>query len=320
MKNFIWIIVAIILTSCNEKSKKQKTTIAEDTELASREMSEGFNILQSSCFSCHSPDPSVESAIAPTMMAIKKHYILENTSLEAFEEDLTTFLNNPAEENSKIPHAVERFGIMPKMNLTEAEINKMALYLFQTELEKPDWFAEHYQEEKRKHSLHQNTEISPIELGKRIAMQTKSTLGSNLKKAINTKGTEGALSFCATKAITLTDSMATLLNAKVKRVSDKNRNPLNKANSSEMEYINAAKKALSQNQQIIPKLIKTELGHTAYYPIMTNKMCLQCHGSPNQDISPEVYSKIKQLYPEDMAIGYKSDELRGIWVIEMEGK
>ncbi len=321
MRKFLWILVVIpIITSCSETGKKQSVSKTESTELDSHKMSEGFNLLQNTCFSCHSPNASIDNRIAPPMIAIKKHYISENTAFEQFKKDFTTFLNNPSEENSKMPNALKRFGVMPKMNLSKADIEKMALYIYNSELEKPDWFEKHYQEEKARYTQSANVEITPIELGKQIAMRTKSTLGSNLKQAINTKGTEGALSFCSTKAISLTDSMAAILNAKIKRVSDKNRNPLNQANSSEIEYINKVKNTLAESQQIKPKLIKTDRGYIAYYPIISNKMCLQCHGNPKQDITPKVYSKIKQLYPEDKAVGYKSNELRGIWVIEMTDK
>ena len=160
--------------------------------------------------------------------------------------------------------------------------------------------------------------LSPLEKGRKIALQTKSTLGSNLKRAISTNGTAGALSFCSTSAIPLTAGMATAHKAKIKRVSDKNRNPMNKANRSELQYINEVKSALAKKQKIKPKLIKTPTGHMGYYPIVSNKMCLQCHGSPNKDIAPDVYSAIKKLYPADKAIGYKSNQLRGIWVIEMQ--
>jgi hypothetical protein len=49
-------------------------------------------------------------------------------------------------------------------------------------------------------------------------------------------------------------------------------------------------------------------------------MCLQCHGDPANDISPETLNKIQTLYPDDAATGYKTNELRGIWVVEMPKK
>jgi hypothetical protein len=56
---------------------------------------------------------------------------------------------------------------------------------------------------------------------------------------------------------------------------------------------------------------------TGYYPILTGKMCLQCHGIKNEDINPETSSILKKLYPNDKAIGYKENDLRGLFKIEM---
>jgi hypothetical protein len=55
-----------------------------------------------------------------------------------------------------------------------------------------------------------------------------------------------------------------------------------------------------------------------YYPILTNAMCLQCHGKPEEDIKPSTLSKLHMLYPQDKGVGYEENELRGIWVVEME--
>jgi|TARA_B110000240_G_scaffold47236_1_gene53538 hypothetical protein len=53
-----------------------------------------------------------------------------------------------------------------------------------------------------------NEESSPLQLEKEIAVATKGVLGKNLLNAINTKGVAGAVDFCNTQAIPLTDSMA----------------------------------------------------------------------------------------------------------------
>jgi hypothetical protein len=112
--------------------------------------------------------------------------------------------------------------------------------------------------------------------------------------------------------------MAVALNATIKRVSDKNRNPNNAANQQELEYIAHAKKELEEGRT--PAGMPTEEGRKAigYYPIITNKMCMQWHGKPKMDITNETLSMIQKLYPSDQATGYGEDELRGIWVIEMD--
>lgn len=172
--------------------------------------------------------------------------------------------------------------------------------------------------QKEKQDSIQTTEKTPLEIGQNIAMQTKGVLGKNLLQAINSEGTENAIAFCSSKAIPLTDSVALSLHAKIKRVSDKNRNPDNKANEGQMDYIHKAKAAISKGETVKPKLIIVGKKQIAYYPIMTNDMCLQCHGQPDKDISPGTLSKISELYPDDLAVGYTSDELRGIWVVEMD--
>ena len=153
-----------------------------------------------------------------------------------------------------------------------------------------------------------------------IATKTQMVLGKNLMNAISTHGTEYAVSFCSTKAIHLTDSTGNSLNATVRRVSEKNRNPDNKANWNQRKYIEATKLAIEEGKTPNPRLIHLGNLKVGYYPILTNQMCMQCHGDPKTEISPETLSKINTLYPDDLATGYKPNELRGIWVVTMNEK
>lgn len=312
------LFVLLFFSACNQTEDKKSVTQSDTPQPVSTILAEGFTLLESNCFSCHSPNASMESRIAPPMIAIKKHYINESTTEEAFTRDLKAFLNQPTEENSKMPGAIERFGLMPLMNFSEAEISKIAHYIFNTELEQPDWFEKHYQEEKEKHGSVSNLSLSPLEAGGQIARKVQAVLGSNLKQALNAHGTEYALSFCSTRAIVLTDSTGLAQDAIVKRVSDRNRNPENEANPEELAYITATKEALSKGLTAEPKLTVAEGSYIGYYPIMTNSMCLQCHGKPLEDIKESTYTKIGELYPQDKAFAYKADELRGIWVVEMK--
>ena len=112
--------------------------------------------------------------------------------------------------------------------------------------------------------------------------------------------------------------MAVHLKANIKRVSDKNRNPNNAANTQELTYIQEAKTALKEKGSVAPKVFEKDNKMIGYYPIVTNNMCLQCHGTPVKDVNSKALSKINALYPNDKATGYAANELRGIWVIEMQ--
>ena len=148
-------------------------------------------------------------------------------------------------------------------------------------------------------------------IGMEYALATKMILGKNLKQAIAKEGVVGAMSFCNEQAYSLTDSMQVKYNAIIKRVSDKNRNKDNKANTTELQHIETFKKMLKNGEKIRP-IIEKSNGKVHFYALIkTNQLCLQCHGKPID----EVQSKIKELYPDDLAIGYDDNQVRGIWSI-----
>ena len=141
-----------------------------------------------------------------------------------------------------------------------------------------------------------------LEQGHNFAMQTQRVLATNLINAINTKGTVHAIAFCSEKVYPLTDSMAIALDARLKRVSDKPRNPGNKANKMEMAYISKSKELLANGEEIKPEMTEINGKMVGYYPIITNQICMQCHGSKNIEVLPETLSQIEKLYPDDQGI------------------
>ena len=167
-------------------------------------------------------------------------------------------------------------------------------------------------------NVNADTTINYEETGLRFANNTQAVLGKNLMNAINENGAVGALKFCNEKAYPLTDSMARMLKASIKRVSDKPRNKNNLANDNETAHIQAFKESLAKGEKPKPYVMEINGKMVGHYAIITNKMCLQCHGTVNKDILPETFSKIKSLYPGDMATGYAENQVRGIWIVEME--
>ncbi|MCL5128285.1 DUF3365 domain-containing protein [Algibacter sp. L4_22] len=335
IKNLIVIFIfSALIFSCNNSKKKEYSAFENQKEANNHP---GKKLMEANCYACHSPSANQDDRIGPPMIAIKKRYINNKTTKANFTKDILAWIKNPTEENAKMYGAVNRFGLMPKLPFEEETITQIADYMFDFEIDKPEWFEAHYNQERGNNNGQgmkkglgngqgmrmQQTKASTGDLsygerGLKYALSTKAVLGKNLMKAIQKKGTLEALAFCNIKAYPLTDSMAVVHNATIKRVSDKPRNQNNQANKKELTYIESFKTDIKNN--IEPKAIVDQLDNKVqvYYPISTNTMCLQCHGKINQDIQKLTLRKLESLYPQDKAIGYNINEIRGLWSITFD--
>ncbi len=159
--------------------------------------------------------------------------------------------------------------------------------------------------------------IDYLKLGQQFAQTAQKKLGGNLKKAMQESGPVGALHFCHEQAIPLTKSVVAGDLLDLRRVSDKNRNPDNVPNADQLAYIKQAKAQLAAGQTPTGKLSEVSEQVVAYYPIISQPGCLQCHGSPQTDIAPATLQAIQERYPDDKATGFDVNQLRGIWVVTM---
>ncbi|MFK7947242.1 MAG: DUF3365 domain-containing protein [Saprospiraceae bacterium] len=301
-------LILVLINSCQNETANKATTELSDVH------KEGLNLMIQNCYSCHNPETTEEKRLAPPMIAVKRHYTEETNSKAEFIAAFSKFMENPTRENSKMPNAIKRFGVMPNLSFPKEKVQLIADYLYDNEIESPEWFEEHYNKEHAK-------ENTPYESGDyasqgmHYALTTKGVLGKNLMGTIKAKGTESAISFCNTRAYPLTDSMAIFHDVIIKRVSDKPRNTKNQANETELAHIETFKNTLISGEEIKPIIEEKGKAIRFYAPIKTNEMCLQCHGK-KENLAKRVNTKLANLYPNDKATGYEINEIRGIWSIE----
>lgn len=283
-------------------------------------ISQGKQLITTNCYSCHSTDAPLEGGrLAPPMEAVKSHYLDEATTVEAFTADLVRFVHKPSPAYSKMPGARKRFGLMPALPLPEEELQAIAAFIYYTDLEAPAWLEEHQKGERKEHErLESRNDFA--ETGRQLALQTKAVLGKNLMAALNTGGPVHAIDFCNTRAIPLTDSSGRAMNVQILRVSDRPRNPANAADSMQRIQLAELQSDMEQGITDVHRLVEEESFVTGYYPIITNAMCLQCHGEKENQVQPATLSALEALYPEDQAIGYANSQLRGMWVVTMPRK
>lgn len=326
MKNILLLLISIFLFSCNKKKEEFKPVENENVSLDTIAQN-GKKLMETHCYVCHSPiAKESDGRIAPPMIAIKARYLMDYDTKEDFVKAISNFVENPTEDNTKMHGAVKKFGVMPKQVFPENAVAQIADFMFDYQIEEPAWFKEHWQGHGNDNWTQPGKKVIVVEkqktyeeIGLEYALSTKKLLGQNLMGTIQKKGTLEALAFCNIQAMPLTDSMSVKYNATIKRVSDKNRNPNNKANVEELVYIAQFKKEIAANKESKPVVVDKGDKVQFYYPIPTNTMCLQCHGKP-ENIKPEVRAKTLKLYPQDLAVGYGENEVRGIWSITFNKK
>jgi len=154
-----------------------------------------------------------------------------------------------------------------------------------------------------------------IQKGNLIAGISFETISGELKKALASGGIENALRYCNEHAYPITDSLSAAHQVRIKRVSNKYRNPLNKADKMEEFMIKGFGIDLSEGNELSPKVVIKDDSVIFYKPIITQALCLNCHGTPGKEITFSNDSLIRALYPQDQAVDYQANQLRGLWRI-----
>ncbi len=142
-------------------------------------------------------------------------------------------------------------------------------------------------------------------------------LKSELSSAMKEGGAISAIEVCLTKANNITDKHSAGKFVSIKRVSDKNRNPENLADSTQLEILQKFYDDNSMTNNLSMNETKNGRTFTYYKVIKTNPLCLQCHGKQDE-IDNEVMKLILDSYPEDKAIGYTANQVRGMFVVEIQ--
>lgn len=103
--------------------------------------------LKNNCFSCHNPNSeSHDEMLAPPLAGIKNKYKKHYPQEEEFIEQMSSFIDSPSEEKALMKGPVKRFGLMPKTALSKSEIQELVKYIYNNDIETPEWFEEHYNE------------------------------------------------------------------------------------------------------------------------------------------------------------------------------
>jgi hypothetical protein len=143
-------------------------------------------------------------------------------------------------------------------------------------------------------------------------------LKGELQAAMKSGGPVQAIEVCKTKAPMIANDISTKKGWRVARTSLKTRNPDNAPDAWERQVLNKFEEQKAQGSD--PKKLEhfevVEVNGKQSFRYMkaipAGDICMTCHGV---ELNPAVSQKIAQLYPNDMATGYKPGDIRGAFTV-----
>jgi uncharacterized protein DUF3365 len=144
------------------------------------------------------------------------------------------------------------------------------------------------------------------------------TLIGELQKAIAAGGPVHAIGVCNVAAPKIAADKSAARQVTIGRTSLKLRQPNNKPDAWEMQQLLRfeERRAAGENPATIEFAEYVETGGQRVFRYMkaipTAELCLACHGGT---LAPEVTAKLKELYPQDAATGFKVGDVRGAFTI-----
>ena len=158
-----------------------------------------------------------------------------------------------------------------------------------------------------------------------LASQARSLTGNlmlslqgELFAAMKTGGPVKALEVCRARAPEIARDAAAGTPWRIARTSVKFRNLANAPDAWEAEKLEEFRKRLAAGEGVAAieafEVVETEGRPSFRYmkAIGTASPCLTCHGAA---LKPDVAAKLKELYPEDKAVGFAPGQLRGAFTL-----
>lgn len=138
------------------------------------------------------------------------------------------------------------------------------------------------------------------------------TLGSQLKGALQSGGPVAAISFCKEVAIPMTEATSgRFAGVTIRRTTLQPRNPANAPDATDREILEQWIAEMGEKEEAPEPRVIWEDGTARYYrPLLIAEVCLNCHGDAS-GFPPELASILAESYPEDEATGYALGDLRG---------
>jgi len=168
-------------------------------------------------------------------------------------------------------------------------------------------------------AVHANDEMKErAQKSKVVVKEFMTQLKGELQAAMKAGGPVNAINVCHEKAPAIAAELSEKHGWDIARTSLKTRNPGNTPDEWETKVLNDFEARKAKGEDVKPmaffEAVDTDGKQNFRFmkAIPTGEVCLKCHGT---DIAPAVKAKLQELYPNDMATGFKLGDIRGAFTI-----
>ncbi|RMG50074.1 MAG: DUF3365 domain-containing protein [Gammaproteobacteria bacterium] len=153
---------------------------------------------------------------------------------------------------------------------------------------------------------------------RKVVKEFAGELKATLQSAMKAGGPESAITVCNQAAPAIARGISEKYGWEIGRTSLRLRNPANAPDEWERKVLEdfERRKAAGEPVQKLEhaEVVQTDHGKVYRYmkAIPTGKVCLTCHGT---NIQPALAKRIKTLYPEDKATGFRPGDIRGAFTV-----
>lgn len=164
-------------------------------------------------------------------------------------------------------------------------------------------------------------EAKLLEEARGIASKMPPKLLEVLEAEVKKSGHAEAMTVCREKAPQMAKNLSEQTGWAIRRISLKNRNPKAVPDAWERAVLEDfdRRTAAGEKPSSLDKGEVVSVDGQKMYRYMkalpTQDLCLSCHGMPDR-LDPSVQAKLKELYPDDKAVGYGPAEIRGAITIK----
>jgi hypothetical protein len=158
--------------------------------------------------------------------------------------------------------------------------------------------------------------VDPLAEMKEVASSMPPKMIKVLNDEIEKSGIVNAISVCREKAPAMAKATSEAKNMQIRRVSLRNRSPKAVPDAWERQVLEDFDKRAEAGEtprtlEVSKEFVENDKRVVRYMKALpTQAECLACHGT-EKHINEDVQAKIKELYPDDKATGFRPGQIRG---------